>query len=62
MLTAFRKIFSSSNDRVIKKMMRHVKNANILEDDLSKNPDEYFLNIKDELQKIYIENKSKRME
>ena len=57
MLTAFRKIFSSSNDRVIKKMMRHVKNANILEDDLSKNPDEYFLNIKDELQKIYIENK-----
>ena len=57
MLTAFTKIFSSSNDRVIKKMMRHVKNANILEDDLSKNPDEYFLNIKDELQKIYIENK-----
>jgi preprotein translocase subunit SecA len=57
MLTAFTKIFSSSNDRVIKKMMRHVKNANILEDDLSKNPDEYFLNIKDELQKIYVENK-----
>ena len=57
MLTAFRKIFSSSNDRVIKKMMRHVKNANILEDDLSKKPDEYFLNIKDELQEIYIENK-----
>ena len=56
MLTAFTKIFSSSNDRVIKKMMRHVKNANILEDDLSKNPDEYFLNIKDELQKIYVEN------
>ena len=38
-------------------MMRHVKNANILEDDLSKKPDEYFLNIKDELQKKYIENK-----
>ena len=57
MLTAFTKIFSSSNDRVIKKMMWHVKNANILEDDLSKNPDEYFLNIKDELQKIYVENK-----
>jgi preprotein translocase subunit SecA len=57
MLTAFTKIFSSSNDRVIKKMMRHVKNANILEDDLSKKPDEYFLNIKDELQKIYVENK-----
>ena len=57
MLTAFTKIFSSSNDRVIKKMMRHVKNANILEDDLSKKPDEYFLNIKDELQEIYIENK-----
>ena len=57
MLTAFKKIFSSSNDRVIKKMMRHVKNANILEDDLSKKPDEYFLNIKDELQKKYIENK-----
>jgi|TARA_B100001093_G_C26850077_1_gene1024691 preprotein translocase subunit SecA len=57
MLTAFTKIFSSSNDRVIKKMMRHVKNANILEDDLSKKPDEYFLNIKDELQKKYIENK-----
>ena len=57
MLTAFTKIFSSSNDRVIKKMMRHVKNANILENELSKKPDEYFLNIKDELQEIYIENK-----
>ena len=57
MLTAFTKIFSSSNDRVIKKMMRHVKNANILENELSKKSDEYFLNIKDELQEIYIENK-----
>ena len=46
MLNPFAKIFGSSNDRVIKKMMRHVIDANNLEEDLSKKPDELFLRIK----------------
>ena len=37
MLNIFSKIFSSSNDRAIKDMMHHVKTANSLEEELSKN-------------------------
>src|SRR6056300_1455915 len=56
MLNPFAKIFSSSNDRVIKKMMRHVIDANNLEEDFSKKPDDYFLELKSELKEIYIQN------
>ena len=37
MLNPFAKIFGSSNDRVIKKMMRHVNDANNLEKTYLKN-------------------------
>ena len=53
MLNPFAKIFGSSNDRVIKKMMRHVNDANNLEKDLSAKSDEYFLNLKSELKQLY---------
>ena len=56
MLNPFTKIFGSSNDRVIKKMMRHVIDANNLEEDFSKKPDDYFLELKSELKEIYIQN------
>ena len=56
MLNPFAKIFGSSNDRVIKKMMRHVIDANNLEEDLSKKPDDYFLELKSKLKEIYIQN------
>ena len=56
MLNPFAKIFGSSNDRVIKKMMRHVIDANNLEEDLSKKPDDYFLELKSELKEIYNQN------
>ena len=56
MLNPFAKIFGSSNERVIKKMMRHVIDANNLEEDLSKKPDDYFLELKSELKEIYIQN------
>ena len=56
MLNPFTKIFGSSNDRVVKSMMRYVDNANSLEKDLSKKPDSYFLELKTELKQIYIQN------
>ena len=56
MLNPFAKIFGSSNDRVIKKMMRHIIDANNLEEDFSKKPDDYFLELKSELKEIYIQN------
>ena len=56
MLNPFTKIFGSSNDRVIKKMMRYVNDANNLEKDLSEKPDSYFLELKSELKEIYIKN------
>ena len=55
MLNIFSKIFSSSNDRVIKGMMRHVNIANDLEDELSKKPDSYFRNLRQELKESYDE-------
>src|SRR6056300_1410874 len=56
MLNPFAKIFGSSNDRVIKKMMRHVIDANNLEEDFSKKPDDYFLELKSELKEIYFQS------
>ena len=50
-LNPFSALFGSSNDRTIKKMMRHVNDANLLEDQLSKENDEYFKTLKDTLYK-----------
>ncbi|OUW88159.1 MAG: preprotein translocase subunit SecA [Gammaproteobacteria bacterium TMED226] len=55
MLNLFSNIFGSSNDRIIKRMMVHVSAANDLEEELSKKPDLYFKNLKDELNNIYKE-------
>ena len=54
MLNPFTKIFGSSNDRVIKNMMRYVNDANNLENKLSEKPDSYFLELKSELKTKYI--------
>ena len=56
MLNLFSKIFSSSNDRLIKRMMLHVNAANDLEEAFSQQPDSYFKNFKQELNEKYIDN------
>ena len=56
MLNIFSNIFGSSNDRILKKMMLHVNAANNLEDDLSKKPDLYFKDLKNELKNSYEEH------
>ena len=56
MLNLFSNIFGSSNDRTLKKMMVHVSAANNLEQELSEKPDEYFVSLKSELKKQYLEN------
>ena len=56
MLDLFSNIFGSSNDRTLKKMMVHVSAANSLEQELSEKPDEYFVSLKSELKKQYLEN------
>ena len=56
MLNLFSKIFSSSNDRLIKRMMLHVNAANDLEEAFSQQPDSYFKNFKQELNKKYIDS------
>ena len=56
MLNLFSKIFSSSNDRLIKRMMLHVNSANDLEEAFSQQPDSYFKNFKQELNEKYIDN------
>ncbi len=56
MLNLFSNIFGSSNDRILKKMMLHVSAANNLEDELSKKPDSYFKDLKNELKSAYKEN------
>ena len=56
MLNLFSKIFSSSNDRLIKRMMLHVNAANDLEEVFSQQPDSYFKNFKQELNKKYIDS------
>ena len=52
MLNPFTKIFGSSNDRVIKNMMHYVNAANDLEESLSQKPDEFFKELKFNLNKI----------
>ena len=56
MFNPLTKIFGSSNDRVIKKMMQHVNAANNIENSLSEKPDEYFKDLKFELNNIYLEH------
>ena len=56
MLNLFSNIFGSSNDRILKKMMLHVSASNNLEEDLSKKPDLYFKDLKNDLSKIYKDN------
>ena len=56
MFNPLTKIFGSSNDRVIKKMMQYVKAANNIESSLSDKPDDYFKDLKFELKKIYLEH------
>ena len=56
MLNLFSNIFGSSNDRILKKMMLHVSASNNLEEDLSKKPDSYFKDLKNDLSKTYKDN------
>jgi preprotein translocase subunit SecA len=56
MFNPLTKIFGSSNDRVIKKMMQYVKAANNIESSLSEKPDDYFKDLKFELEKIYLDH------
>tara|TARA_B100001173_G_C16024369_1_gene563380 strand:- start:861 stop:3536 length:2676 start_codon:yes stop_codon:yes gene_type:complete len=58
MLNLFSNIFGSSNDRILKRMMVHVNACNSLEEDLSKKPDSYFKDLKNELSNVY-EDKEK---
>ena len=52
----FSNIFGSNNDRILKKMMKHVIASNNLEEELSSKPDSYFINLKDDLRNQYIES------
>ena len=56
MLNFISNIFGSSNDRILKKMMVHVKAANELEEELSSKSDSFFIDLKDSLQKQYQDN------
>ena len=56
MLNFISNIFGSSNDRALRKMMLYVNEANNLEDELSKKPDSYFIDLKKDLSKEYINN------
>ena len=56
MLNLFSNIFGSSNDRILKKMMVHVNACNSLEEELSKKPDSYFKDLRNELNNIYKNN------
>ena len=56
MFKSLTKLFSSSNDRVIKKMMVSVNKINSLESEIQNNPESYFHNLKDELHRTYKDN------
>ena len=56
MMKIFSNIFGSNNDRILKKMMKHVIASNNLEEELSSKPDSYFKNLKDDLKNQYIES------
>jgi preprotein translocase subunit SecA len=59
MFKSLTKLFSSSNDRVIKKMMVSVHKINSLESEIQNNPGSYFHNLKDELNRAYKDNNEK---
>jgi preprotein translocase subunit SecA len=59
MFKSLTKLFSSSNDRVIKKMMVSVHKINSLESEIQNNPESYFHNLKDELNRTYKDNNEK---
>ena len=56
MFKSLTRLFSSSNDRVIKKMMVSVNKINSIESEVEKNPESYFHNLKDELHRTYKDN------
>jgi len=56
MLNPFTKLFGTSNDRIIKNMMRYVNESNGYEKELSEKDDTYFTSIKEELNQTYHEN------
>jgi len=59
MFKSLTKLFSSSNDRVIKKMMVSVNKINSIESEIENNPESYFHNLKDELHRTYKDNNEK---
>ena len=56
MFSFFSKIFGTSNDRILKRMMSYVNSINKLENELSEKPDTYFKELKNEINNIYNEN------
>ncbi len=56
MLNFIANIFSSRNDRILKRMKSYVDSSNKLEEGLSKKPDSYFQEVKADLLNTYIEN------
>ena len=59
MFKSLTKLFSSSNDRVIKKMMVSVNKINSIESEIENNPESYFHNLKDDLHRTYKDNNEK---
>ena len=56
MFKSLTKLFSSSNDRAIKKMMVSVNKINSIESEIENNPESYFHNLKDELRRTFKDN------
>ena len=56
MISLISNIFGTKNDRILRRMTSLVNKSNDLEEMLSKKPDSYFVELKDELSKQYLEN------
>ena len=56
MISLISNIFGTKNDRILRRMTSLVNKSNDLEEMLSKKPDSYFVLLKDELSKQYLEN------
>ena len=56
MISFISNIFGTKNDRILRRMTSLVNKSNDLEEMLSKKPDSYFVELKDELSKQYLEN------
>ena len=56
MISFISNIFGTKNDRILQRMTSLVNKSNDLEEMLSKKPDSYFVELKDELSKQYLEN------